>query len=56
MRHDPPSAEWSGRDRSILSLGIPPSRSIPRCTSRGTVLMKDIEELRAWESLTPGHL
>ncbi|WP_446666535.1 transketolase [Flexivirga sp. B27] len=56
MRHDPADANWSGRDRFILSPGHSSLTLYIQLYLSGYGLeMKDLEALRTWGSLTPGH-
>ncbi|HWC22668.1 MAG TPA: transketolase [Flexivirga sp.] len=56
IRHDPTDATWSGRDRFILSPGHSSLTLYIQLYLAGYGLeMKDLEALRTWGSLTPGH-
>ena len=56
MRHDPTDATWLGRDRFILSPGHSSLTLYIQLYLAGYGLkMIDLEELRTWGSLTPGH-
>ena len=56
MRHDPADPGWAGRDRFILSNGIPASRCTTQLFLSGYGLeLDDLKGLRTWGSLTPGH-
>ncbi len=56
MRHDPADTEWVGRDRFVLSCGHSSLTLYIQLYLGGFGLeVEDIEALRTWESLTPGH-
>ena len=56
MRHDPRDADWIGRDRFILSPGHSSLTLYIQLFLSGYGLeLKDLEALRTWDSLTPGH-
>jgi len=56
MRHDPSDADWPGRDRFVLSAGHSSLTLYIQLFLAGYGLeMKDLEQLRTWGSLTPGH-
>lgn len=56
MRHDPTDDRWAGRDRFILSAGHSSLTLYNQLFLGGFGLeKKDIESLRTWGSLTPGH-
>lgn len=56
MRHDPNDPEWLGRDRFVLSAGHSSLTLYLQLFACGYGLeMKDLQALRTWESLTPGH-
>lgn len=56
MRRDPHDNEWIGRDRFILSVGHSSLTQYIQLYYGGYGLeLKDLEELRTWGSLTPGH-
>ena len=56
MRHDPSDSQWPGRDRFILSPGHTALTLYLQLYLSGYGLeMKDIESLRTFGSLTPGH-
>ncbi|MBP1158624.1 transketolase [Rhodococcus sp. PvR099] len=56
MRHDPSDAEWVGRDRFVLSCGHSSLTLYLQLYLSGYDLeLSDIEALRTWGSLTPGH-
>ena len=56
MRHDPTDPNWAGRDRFILSNGHSSLTQYCQLFLSGYGLeLSDIEALRTWGSLTPGH-
>ncbi|MDT4891676.1 MAG: transketolase [Pseudonocardiales bacterium] len=56
MRHDPTDAHWIGRDRFVLSNGHASLTQYTQLFLSGYGLeLSDIEALRTWGSLTPGH-
>ncbi|WOH19326.1 transketolase [Paenarthrobacter sp. GOM3] len=56
MRHDPRDPDWIGRDRFILSPGHSSLTLYIQLFLSGYGLeLKDLEALRTWGSLTPGH-
>ncbi|MFI6503424.1 transketolase [Nonomuraea typhae] len=56
MRHDPTDASWAGRDRFVLSCGHSSlTLYIQLYLSGYGLTLGDIESLRTWDSLTPGH-
>jgi len=56
LRHDPADPHWLGRDRFILSAGHSSLTQYVQLYLGGFGLeLKDLEELRTWGSLTPGH-
>ncbi len=56
LRHDPADTHWLGRDRFILSAGHSSLTQYVQLYLGGFGLeLKDLEELRTWGSLTPGH-
>ncbi len=56
MRHDPSDDQWIGRDRFVLSIGHSSLTLYNQLYFAGYGLeLKDIESLRTWGSLTPGH-
>jgi transketolase len=56
MRHDPTDPNWIGRDRFILSNGHSSLTQYIQLYLSGYGLeLSDIEALRTWGSLTPGH-
>jgi transketolase len=56
LRHDPADPHWLGRDRFILSAGHSSLTQYVQLYLGGFGLeLKDLQELRTWGSLTPGH-
>jgi transketolase len=56
MRHDPTDPDWIGRDRFMLSNGHASLLQYCQLFLSGYGLeVSDIEALRSWGSLTPGH-
>ncbi|MFT4041810.1 MAG: transketolase [Gordonia sp. (in: high G+C Gram-positive bacteria)] len=56
LRHDPTDTEWVGRDRFVLSCGHSSLTIYVQLYLGGFGLeLPDIEALRTWDSLTPGH-
>ena len=56
LRHDPADTDWLGRDRFILSVGHSSLTQYVQLYLGGFGLeLKDLESLRTWGSLTPGH-
>ncbi|MGV9824893.1 MULTISPECIES: transketolase [unclassified Gordonia (in: high G+C Gram-positive bacteria)] len=56
MRHDPTDTTWVGRDRFVLSCGHSSLTLYIQLYLGGFGLeLSDIESLRTWDSLTPGH-
>ncbi|MFJ4038687.1 transketolase [Microbacterium sp. NPDC090007] len=56
LRHDPADTHWPGRDRFILSVGHSSLTQYVQLYLGGFGLeKKDLEALRTWGSLTPGH-
>ncbi|MFT4199124.1 transketolase [Gordonia sp. (in: high G+C Gram-positive bacteria)] len=56
LRHDPTDTEWVGRDRFVLSCGHSSLTLYVQLYLGGFGLeLADLEALRTWESLTPGH-
>jgi transketolase len=56
MRHDPRDADWIGRDRFVLSPGHTSLTLYIQLFLSGYGLeLKDLQALRTWGSLTPGH-
>ena len=56
MNQDPSDDRWEGRDRFILSPGHTSLTLYTQLFLGGYGLeMKDLEELRTWGALTPGH-
>ncbi|HEV7359767.1 MAG TPA: transketolase, partial [Mycobacterium sp.] len=56
MTHDPSDPHWLGRDRFVLSCGHSSLTLYLQLFLSGYGLeLSDIEALRTWRSLTPGH-
>lgn len=56
MVHDPQDTNWAGRDRFILSCGHSSLTQYIQLFLGGFGLeLEDIQSLRTWGSLTPGH-
>ena len=56
LRHDPTDTDWLGRDRFILSVGHSSLTQYVQLYLGGFGLeLEDLEALRTWGSLTPGH-
>ncbi len=56
LRHDPLNPDWVGRDRFILSVGHSSLTLYNQLYLTGYGLeLSDLQALRTWESLTPGH-
>ncbi|MFC4604279.1 transketolase [Rhodococcus kronopolitis] len=56
LRHDPSDATWVGRDRFVLSCGHSSLTLYTQLFLSGYGLeLADLEALRTWGSLTPGH-
>jgi transketolase len=56
MRHDPTDATWLGRDRFVLSCGHSSLTLYIQLYLSGYGLgLEDLQRLRQWGSLTPGH-
>jgi transketolase len=56
MRHDPKNPGWLGRDRFVLSPGHTSLTLYIQLFLSGYGLeLKDLQALRTWGSLTPGH-
>ena len=56
MRHDPANPDWLGRDRFVLSPGHTSLTLYIQLFLSGYGLeLKDLQALRTWDSLTPGH-
>ncbi|MGQ4515910.1 transketolase [Streptomyces sp. DW26H14] len=56
MRHDPADANWTGRDRFVLSVGHSSLTLYIQLYLAGFGLeLSDLEALRTWGSKTPGH-
>ncbi|MEE4541476.1 transketolase [Streptomyces sp. V4-01] len=56
MRHDPADADWTGRDRFVLSAGHSSLTLYTQLYLAGYGLeLTDLEGFRTWGSKTPGH-
>jgi transketolase len=56
MRHDPSDAQWTGRDRFVLSAGHTSLTLYTQLYFSGYGLeLSDLESFRTWGSKTPGH-
>jgi transketolase len=56
LRHDPSEPKWPGRDRFVLSCGHSSlTLYIQLYLSGYGLTLRDLESLRQWDSLTPGH-
>ena len=56
LRHDPADPRWPGRDRFVLSAGHTSLTQYIQLYLSGYGLeLSDLEALRTWGSLTPGH-
>jgi transketolase len=56
LRHDPLNPDWVGRDRFTLSVGHSSLTLYNQLYLTGYGLeLSDLQALRTWESLTPGH-
>ncbi|WP_328912793.1 MULTISPECIES: transketolase [unclassified Streptomyces] len=56
MRHDPANADWTGRDRFVLSAGHTSLTLYTQLFLAGYGLeLSDLEAFRTWGSKTPGH-
>ena len=56
LRHDPSTPDWIGRDRFVLSMGHSSLTLYLQLFLSGYGLeLADLEQLRTWGSLTPGH-
>jgi transketolase len=56
MRHDPANADWTGRDRFVLSAGHSSLTLYTQLYMAGYGLeLSDLESFRTWGSKTPGH-
>lgn len=56
LRHDPSDPAWTGRDRFVLSAGHSSlTLYIQLYLSGYGLTLHDLESLRQWGSLTPGH-
>ena len=56
LKHDPSDPNWTGRDRFVLSMGHSSLTLYVQLYLAGYGLeLADLEALRTWGSLTPGH-
>ena len=56
LRHDPTDPHWPGRDRFVLSCGHSSLTLYIQLYLSGYGLeLADLQQLRQWGSLTPGH-
>ncbi len=56
MKSDPSDPRWLGRDRFVMSAGHSSLTQYTQLYLQGFGLeLNDLESLRTWESLTPGH-
>ena len=56
MTHDPSDPTWLGRDRFVLSVGHSSLTQYVQLFLSGYGMeLSDLQELRTWGSLTPGH-
>jgi transketolase len=56
LKHDPANPDWVGRDRFILSVGHSSLTLYNQLYLTGYGLeLSDLQALRTWDSLTPGH-
>ncbi|MGY1815223.1 transketolase [Blastococcus sp. SYSU D00820] len=56
LRHDPTDPNWTGRDRFVLSMGHSSLTLYVQLYLSGYGLeIEDLQALRTWGSLTPGH-
>ncbi len=56
LRHDPGDPQWTGRDRFVLSMGHSSLTLYIQLFLSGYGLeLSDLQALRTWGSLTPGH-
>ncbi|MFF3309649.1 transketolase [Streptomyces sp. NPDC002952] len=56
MRHDPADADWTGRDRFVLSAGHSSLTLYIQLYLAGFGLeLEDLQSFRTWGSKTPGH-
>ena len=56
LKHDPSDPHWTGRDRFVLSMGHSSLTLYVQLYLSGYGLeLADLEALRTWGSLTPGH-
>jgi transketolase len=56
LTHDPSDPQWTGRDRFVLSMGHSSIQLYIQLYLSGYGLeLEDLQSLRTWGSLTPGH-
>ena len=56
LKHDPSDPQWTGRDRFVLSMGHSSLTLYVQLYLSGYGLeLADLQALRTWGSLTPGH-
>lgn len=56
LTHDPSDPQWTGRDRFVLSMGHSSLTLYVQLYLSGYGLeLSDLQALRTWGSLTPGH-
>ena len=56
LKHDPSDPQWTGRDRFVLSMGHSSLTLYVQLYLSGYGLeLSDLQALRTWGSLTPGH-
>jgi transketolase len=56
LKHDPSDPQWTGRDRFVLSMGHSSLTLYIQLYLSGYGLeLSDLQALRTWGSLTPGH-
>jgi transketolase len=55
LRHDPADPHWPGRDRFVLSCGHSSLTQYIQLALCGLLELEDLQQLRQWGSLTPGH-
>lgn len=55
LRYDPENPEWAGRDRFFLDPGHMSPMLYGVLTLAGKYTLEDLQNLRQWGSVTPGH-
>lgn len=55
LRHDPDNPQWEARDRFFLDPGHMAPMLYAQLAMTGKFSMADLQNLRQWESVTPGH-